>query len=83
MTDDRMARAAHAAQLLDDPLLKEAFDDLEAAAVAKWQSTGFDNVQEREWAWLMLKAAQRVRGSLQGLVDDGKIAAAQAVAPLR
>ena len=80
---DKQARAKHAEQLLADPLLMEAFDLIAAEAGQVWLSTGFADTQKREWAWLMAKAVARVRGQLEAVVTDGKVAAAAAVTPLR
>ncbi len=72
---DLDARVRHAAALLDDPILKEAFDLLEAEAVNAWASSAAAQQQEREWAFLMLKAVRRVRGNLEAVIAEGKIAA--------
>lgn len=75
------ARAARAQQLLDDPLLTEVFDAVEAAAINAWRTTGSAQNAERETAWQALKAAERVRATLQGIVDNGLIEARRAVQP--
>lgn len=76
---DHSARAAQAARLLDDPLLVEVLDGIEQAAIKQWGATKPDDVEGREWAWNMLKASQRVRGALEGIIDDGKVEASRAV----
>lgn len=75
------ARAAHARQLLDDPLLTEVFDQVEQAAINVWRTTQTSQQSEREIAWQSLKAAERVRATLQGIVDNGLIEAKRAVQP--
>jgi hypothetical protein len=72
---DLDARVRHAANLLKDPILFEAFETVEAEAINAWASTGAAQQQEREWAFLMLKAVRRVRGNLEGVIAEGKIAA--------
>lgn len=79
---DAEARAAHAKQLLADPLLNEVFDEVEKAATAAWLSTGVGMEKEREFAFHAAKAVQRVRDALKGVVDGGLVAATRAVRPL-
>jgi hypothetical protein len=76
---DAETRAAHARQLLDDPLLSEVLDSIEAAAINAWRTTNSSQQLEREVAWYSIKAAERVRTTLKGLVDDGLIEANRAV----
>lgn len=78
---DADARAAHARRLLDDPLLVEVLDSIEQAAIAAWRATGTAQHEDRERVWHSLKAAERVRSTLQGIVDNGLIEARRAVAP--
>lgn len=78
---DPESRAARAQQLLDDTLLTEVFDAVEDAAIQAWRTTSSAQHAEREIAWQALKAAERVRSTLQGIVDNGLIAARRAVQP--
>ncbi|WP_324807209.1 hypothetical protein SH584_11460 [Sphingomonas sp. LY29] len=77
---DRISRAQ---RLIDDPLLKEAFENVRASAIAVWQQTKADDVKGREMAWLTVKVVNRVEGELQSIIDGGKIAASRVQAPLR
>jgi len=81
VASDTVARAEHAKRLLDDPLLTEVFEAVEAAAINAWRTTGSVQSAEREIAWQSLKAAERVRNALQGMVDNGLIEARRAVQP--
>jgi hypothetical protein len=85
LTVDHQQRARRAEMLLDDELVKEALVTLEADCVAAWTATGMADAAKREQAWLMLKSAQRFRGYLQAIVDDGKmeLASKQAMTPYR
>ncbi len=76
---DHQARAAQAARLLDDPLLTEILDAIEAAAIKAWASTGQGDEHLREYAFHSLKASRRVRDTLKGVVDNGLIEASRAV----
>lgn len=73
------ARAEHAKRLLADPLLIEVFDAVEAAAINVWRTTNTTQTAEREIAWQSLKAVERVRNTLTGIVDNGLIEARRAV----
>lgn len=76
---DEQARAAQAKVLLDDPLLNEVLDSIEAAAIAAWGSTSWDAQDKRETAYHSLKASRRIRDALNGIVDNGLVAASRAV----
>lgn len=78
---DTEARAAHAKNLLADPLLAEVFDLVEQAAIDVWRTTSTAQAAEREIAWQSLKAVERVRSTLKGIVDNGLIEARRAVQP--
>lgn len=78
---DAEARAERAKQLLDDPLLSEVFTAVEDAAINVWRTTGVAQANEREIAWQSLKAVERVRNALKGIVDNGLIEARRAVQP--
>ncbi len=71
-------RAAAATRLLDDPILTEVLDAIEAQAILVWRQTGQAQHAEREIAWQSLMASERVRATLQGMVDDGLIEARRA-----
>lgn len=76
---DAETKAARARQLLDDALLAEVFEAVEKAAIEVWRQTGSAQQAEREIAWQSLKAVERVRMTLQGIVDNGLIEARRAV----
>lgn len=80
MAEDReitVARANRAAQLLDDDLLKGAFESLEQAYIAAWRQTLIDDTTAREKLFLAINIVGKVRGHLQAILDDGKLAAAE------
>ena len=80
---DTAARAAAARRLLDDPVLVEALASVRTEAIAKWERTGPDQVTEREFAWLTVKALDRITGALESVITDGAIAAKRVQAPVR
>jgi len=72
---DSQVKAAAAKRLLDDPLLTEVLDQIEAAAFNAWRTTKMDDAASREIAYHALKASERVRNALKGIVDNGLIEA--------
>ena len=76
---DATVRAEHARRLLDDELLTEVLDGIEAAAINAWAATALNASGDRELAYHSLKASRRVRDTLKGVVDNGLVAASRAV----
>lgn len=75
---DAASRAAAASRLLSDPLLVEVLNDIEAQAIKLWRSTNAHDTETRERTYYTLKASERVRNTLQGIVDNGLIEASRA-----
>lgn len=73
------ARAAAAARLLEDEVLMAVFAEIEAECVASWVATGFNASPDRERVWTFMKAVQRIKGSLEAMIVDGKLVARQMV----
>lgn len=69
---DVTQRAARAKALLEDPLLKEAFDVLENAQVSLFTEKVCDAEQLVE-AHRMVRALRMVRDQLTSFVEDGKM----------
>lgn len=80
---DVALRASAAQRLAEDPLLKEAFSNVRAAAIATWEATGAADTDSREKAWLTVKVVNRIEGELQSIIDQGQIAAKRVQAPVR
>lgn len=68
------SRALGAQSLLDNELLKEAFDQLEAEYMRTWRETNILNQVGREKLFLAVNVIGKVREHLKSIVDDGKIA---------
>lgn len=78
MADDRESRAIHAQQLLNDPLFQEAFDTVRAACIEQWEKTPARDVEARERIWTMVKLNERLKLHYESIINDGKMAAAEA-----
>lgn len=79
--EDEVRRGERARRLLEDPLLVEAFDAVEAGIRSAWAGTGEAEERERERLWLMLRLLGRVRGHIVGAMETGRLAERQLAAP--
>ncbi len=70
-------RGARANALLEDPLLKEAFQSVEQAIHEKWAECPLRDKEGAHGLRLMLKLLGDVRAVLESTVADGKVAAAE------
>jgi hypothetical protein len=82
--DERVARARHAQQILEDPLVVGAFADLEATFIRGWREGGAmaspDNRPSeaaRESVWQMLRSLMMLRDVFERYIRDGKAALAE------
>ncbi len=75
-------RADHAKRLLDDAILKEAFERLESAYVEEMVNTGVNpsDSYKRDRLHQAVHIVRKVKGHLARLVEDGKISKAQLAA---
>jgi len=72
---EAQARAEQAMQLLNHPLLAEAFTTLSEAYTAEWRATTPEDQQAREEAWHMLRALDKVKGHLETVAAGAQVAA--------
>ena len=66
-------RASHAQRLLEDEMLKEAFDNYERELSAAWLSEA-GTPHTREQAYWAMRALSAVRASLENIMADGVLA---------
>lgn len=70
-----MRRGERAAGLLADPLLKGAWDAVEAALLETWRASPVRDAEGREHIWTMLRGLAAVRNALETYIKDGQVAA--------
>ena len=70
-------KAAQAQRLLDDEMLKDAFNGLDDAYTAAWRATLIDDVSGREKLFLAINIVGKVRDHLGSIVNNGKLAQAE------
>jgi hypothetical protein len=67
-------RGARAQRLLDDDLLKEAFDTLDRDYTGAWRATAARDTDARERLWQAVQVVAKVRDHLVHVVNGGKLA---------
>lgn len=74
---ESMERGEKAAALLRNELLQEAFNQLEADFIQAWKASSVEDSQNRERLYMLCQNLSALRGYLEGVVTDGKLAKAQ------
>src|SRR5688572_7067626 len=68
--------AKRAQHLLEDEVLTQAFADVRAAIIEKWEGSPIRDSEGQHELKLMLRLLTEVRGNLELAVTNGKLAAA-------
>ena len=71
---NRVQRGNDAERVVMDPVLLEAFADLEQQYTNEWKSSKVDDMVNREQAYARVTALTDLKRQLQSYVDDAKIA---------
>ena len=72
--DKQIREGKRAAQLLDDPLLKQAFEDLLETYRQEIFNTNFADDDKRKSLWMAYNMLDKIRGHLQSIMESGKLA---------
>lgn len=67
-------RGIRAKQLLDDELIKNAFNDIRDNIFKKIGSSSFDQSKEREDCYYMLRAVESLEGLFKKHINEGRLA---------
>jgi len=70
-------RGQKAQKLLDDPILREAFDQVHQVIVEQWENAPIRDKEGAHELKLMLTLLRDVRSVLERAITDGKIAASE------
>lgn len=81
MSDEEINRGHKAKQLLDEPLIKEAFDKLEALYKEEIFLTKVDEDKERTNIYLCYNTLTTVKAHLQEIMQTGELAEQSKKAP--
>jgi hypothetical protein len=68
-----LERSARAKELLENPVLKEAFAGIKTDIIAKLESIALEDFQLQHELTLTLQLLKQLRNRLDRFVDDGKI----------
>lgn len=75
-TEHEILEGQHAAQLLADPLLVDAFAQIEQEYTDAWLASPVRDYEGREELYRLLRSLQAVKARLSQVVDSGKVAQA-------
>ena len=64
-------REGRAKALLNDPVLKEAFDLLKEDLMNRWNHSGSTDFEARESIWLAMRLLDRVHSHITSIVESG------------
>jgi mevalonate kinase len=70
--DEEITRGKQAAQMCEDPILREALEECESVAVARWKAGA--TTQDREQAHALLQALTLLKDELNRIVQNGRMA---------
>jgi len=76
--EERAARGFAAKALLDDPTIKEAFDEIEAEIIEQWRNSSsrwgaWFTHRKRERLWIELRTIMELRRKLAGYAAHAKL----------
>lgn len=71
---DPITKANHAKRLLEDDILKEAFDAVERDIFEEWRMSVINDNDARSDMFHTLKGLERLKARLQAILDDGLVA---------
>lgn len=71
------ARAVQAEAVLNNDLIREAYERIEADLFEQWVSTSMHDTQGRERLWAAVQANRRHQGYMLSVISNGKMAAAE------
>ena len=64
-------RESRAQSLIDDELLKEAFDVLRKDLMNRWSSSGSTDLEAREAIWLAMRLLDKIHAHITSIVETG------------
>ena len=73
-TETQVREGKRAQVLLNDPLLKQAFEDLLETYKQEIFNTSFTDDNKRRYLWMAYNMLDKIRGHLQTIMESGKLA---------
>ena len=68
---DQEERERRARSLLEDPLLKEAFDVLKEDLMGRWSQSGSTDLEARESIWLAMRLLEKIHSHITSIIETG------------
>lgn len=75
-SEEAIRRAGRAAQIMDEPLVREAIDGITNYVENGWRESAVDDAAGREEFYRLLLAVKMFKSFFQTVIDGGKIAQA-------
>ena len=75
--DKQIQQGQRAKQLLDDPLLKEAFEYLAEQYKAEIFNTSYNDHDQRQVLWMAYNMLDKIKGHLVSVMETGKLASSE------
>lgn len=72
-SEEHIRRGERAKELLNEPLLEEAFRGLEEQWTGEWRLTGECDAEQRERLWTRLSVLTDVHAAIRSYISDGEI----------
>ena len=72
--ETQLRQGKRAQVLLNDPLLKQAFEDLLETYKNEIFNTNFADDEKRRSLWMAFNMLEKIRGHLQTIMESGKLA---------
>lgn len=76
-SDQRIYDGARAKEVLENPAFDQAFEDIRTEYTQAWMNSPARDAEGREKLYLMLQLTNKLQATLQGAMEDGKLARIQ------
>ena len=73
----QIQQGQRAKQLLDDPLLKEAFEYLTEQYKSEIFNTSYNDHDQRQVLWMAYNMLDKIKGHLVSVMETGKLASSE------
>ena len=73
--DQQILRGKQASILLEEPLLKEAFEYLSESYRSEIFKTSYSDHEQRQVLWMAFNMLDKIKGHLVSIMETGKLAA--------
>ena len=72
--EEAILKGKHVARILEDKVFRESVETLEEDLFNSWKTTGFDEVEKREFIYRQLKSIGEIDLRLRTIHENGKVA---------